>query len=357
MRSAEEGYIHPLQVVDKLPTKRKIFIKNSFLQLGYQLGIQERKIIKTIFKMISPEDDDFKTYRIKVKDFMDVTGMDEKSVYKMVKETLESLWNLRIQAIQYDNRGNQGETEMQWLITKTYWPKLGLVDVSLHPQLKSYLLGIKKMKKGEGGFSVILPEELEGATCKHTERLYELIKAEWKNSESEKKFDVTLEYLRFYMGFDKQPGVMEEDAKYKLPADFKKRVLDDAIKEINSDHIFTLFKVKCEAQKVGKKITYFTFTVTPRSQEDLQKFNMGNIPYDPETDLESDDIELTYETGNDVFVMLKIDEEILKSFRDRLLKFDTSISEIQMWANKYRRQTKSDEIFFNLNNPFISIPY
>ena len=81
MRSAEEGYIHPLQVVDKLPTKRKIFIKNSFLQLGYQLGIQERKIIKTIFKMISPEDDDFKTYRIKVKDFMDVTGMYEKSVY------------------------------------------------------------------------------------------------------------------------------------------------------------------------------------------------------------------------------------------------------------------------------------
>lgn len=366
MQLAEANYVHPLFVVDELPRKKKIFIKNSFLKLGWQLGIQQRKFIKSIFRMISPEDKDFKTYRIKVKEFMDITGMDEKSVYKAVKEILETLWELRINVIQIDDKGNQGETEIQWLITKTYWPNLGIVDVSLHPQLKSYLLGIKKMKKGEGGFSVILPEELEGATCKHTERFYELLKTEWKNSKDDVEVEFTLDFLRYSMGFDKQPGIMASDAKYKLPADFKKRVLDDASREINGDRIFTLFKLKerpeglIETVKTGKKITGFRAVITPRSQEDIRRFFIEELDYSFNEPLYEDmqliDTIEKVSSGDELIETVnlfepKINPDTFQNFAKRFARYQTTYDKVQEWAEKHDKENPDDNIFSKLNDP------
>ena len=94
-------------------------------------------------------------------------------------------------------------------------------------------------------------------------RLYELL-VQWKFSGKTKLFEIQT--------FRSQMGV--EDNEYKLLADFKKRVLNPSIKEINEK---TDLLVDFQQEKKGRTVIGFKFSVKLKERQSASKANIKTV--------------------------------------------------------------------------------
>ena len=70
-----------------LVTKSNFFIMNS----SYDLSVEEQKIILTLASMVQPNDEHFKVYKFKVKDFINLLGIENQNKYKSVPKITKDL--------------------------------------------------------------------------------------------------------------------------------------------------------------------------------------------------------------------------------------------------------------------------
>jgi len=70
-----------------LVTKSNYFIMNS----SYDLSLEEQKVILTLASMVQPEDEDFKPYKFRIADFMDLLGVEDKSKYTQIPNITKEL--------------------------------------------------------------------------------------------------------------------------------------------------------------------------------------------------------------------------------------------------------------------------
>ena len=70
-----------------LVTKSNYFIMNS----SYDLSLEEQKIILTLASMVQPDDDEFKTYKFKIADFMELLGVENQAKYTVIPKITKEL--------------------------------------------------------------------------------------------------------------------------------------------------------------------------------------------------------------------------------------------------------------------------
>ena len=110
-----------------LVTKSNFFIMNS----SYDLSLEEQKLILTLASMVQPTDEEFKSYKFKIKDFMKLLGVEDKSKYtktpKITKELMKKVFEIE-----------EGDTIIQtaWLCSATYKKGTGMVELEFSPKLK-----------------------------------------------------------------------------------------------------------------------------------------------------------------------------------------------------------------------------
>jgi plasmid replication initiation protein len=207
--------------MDTFKENRLVVKSNDLIEASYRLTLQEARIVLLLASMINRDDDGFKLYQIKVKDFAKFIGVDKnKNIYKQLAQITEKLGKRTLTIKKEDSL-----LQMSWLASSEYFYNEGYVELEFSDKLKPYLLQLKdRFTKYQLG-SVL---ELKSF---YSIRLYELLK-QW---EKLKTRTVEVHELRYALGIP--------DKKYKQYGHFKNRVLNPARKEIN-----------------GKTETYFDFT-------------------------------------------------------------------------------------------------
>ena len=80
---------------DYLVVKSNYFIMNS----SYDLSLEEQKVILTLASMVNPQDEEFKPYKFKISEFMELLGVDTKTKYveipKITKELMKKVFEIR----------------------------------------------------------------------------------------------------------------------------------------------------------------------------------------------------------------------------------------------------------------------
>jgi plasmid replication initiation protein len=192
---------------------------NKIIEAKYRLSVGEQRLIKLLVSMIEPDDEDFKTYRIAVKDLIGLLGLSDKDFYGKVKA-----WSKKLIGNVLIFRG-EGEEELQvaWLSSAKYKPKAGYVELEFSPKLKPFLLHLK------GHFTSYELGNIIRLKHVYSIRIYELLKQREKIGR--RKF--TVEELRELL--------MMEDEEYKQFCDFRRWVLKPAQKELaeKTDIYFT----------------------------------------------------------------------------------------------------------------------
>ena len=214
---------------------------NDLIEASYKIAsIGEGRLIRMLIAQISPNDEDFKTYRIATADFAKFFNITSKSVSEQVENAARALRDREIALISKGRRFYTG-----WLASAEYMDGQGYVEVTFHARLKPYLLGLK------GYFTQYELEKVVNFKSGYAVRLFELLKKEQFKADGKGYFKRSFEYeeLRDLLGIDVK--------EYTLFTNFKARIIDIATKEINANPDISIIKV--DYPKTGRKVSHVVF--------------------------------------------------------------------------------------------------
>lgn len=207
----------------KLPPSSLIVTQsNKLVEARYNLPLGEQRLILTMIARIQPDDEDFKEYRIDVKEFSDFLGIDRNSVYREFHKIQKSIVS-RVLVFYEDD----GPLVVGWVSSAKYLKNEGAVLLTFDPKLKPYLLQLK------GNFTSSKLDMLLSFKSQYTMRLYNLL----KQYEALSAREIDLKILREMLGIKEQ---------YDLYSNFKNRILEPVKKELEqkSDIYFEYDEVK-----------------------------------------------------------------------------------------------------------------
>ena len=176
--------------------------------------------------------------------------VSRQSAYEAILNAEKTLFERRFSFLTKDNR----VVKSRWVQRVKYLEDQASIEVILTYDVVNE---ITRIDGYEQFFTQYLLEQTASMSSAYSVRLYELL-VQWKTSKNTPVFEL--------MHFREQLGV--EPTEYKLMSDFKKRVLNVAVKEINET---ADLKVSYEQKKEGRKIVGFKFKVLEKEKPNNKK--------------------------------------------------------------------------------------
>ncbi|WP_180081696.1 MULTISPECIES: replication initiation protein RepM [unclassified Acinetobacter] len=176
--------------------------------------------------------------RIDALRYADVFGTTRQNAYIRMKEAEETLFNRRFSFFDEDGK----LVKSRWISQVKYLDNEGAIEIVFTPAV---VQGISRINGVKEFFTQYLLSQTAQLKSVYSSRLYELL-IQWKSTG--KTPIINLEDFRAQLGI--------EENQYKLMSDFKKRVLDLAINDINEK---TDIKVTYQQHKKGRSISGFSF--------------------------------------------------------------------------------------------------
>lgn len=225
---------------------------NNLITASYDLTLQEQKLILTLASMVQPKDTDFKEYEFKIKDFMDLLGLEDKSKYtqipKITKELMKKVFEIR-----------EGEDILQlsWLSSARYNEGSGIVILKFDSSLKPYLLQLSEF------YTKYRLENILQLKSKYSLRIYELL----KSNQYLGTYEISLEDLKEMLG--------ATEKSYSVYQNVKNRIILRAQKELKekTDISFTFTEIKFK-----RKVSAIKFYINKNKIENESKIIEPETP-------------------------------------------------------------------------------
>lgn len=228
--------------------ERSVTKANELIQKSrFSLSAQQQKIVLFLISQINYWDEDFKLYTFSISEFCRVCGIERPGgkgyveLKAAIKEIADkSLW------VRLDN-GKQ--TLLRW-IEKPYIDEgKGTVEIRLDKDMKPYLL---QLRENFTKYELIYTLRFRS---KYSIRLYELIRSLQYHDLEELGCQFTVEQLKALL----------DGEEYKEYRDFKRRVLNMAVGEVNR---YSDRDVSYVEQKQGRKVTGVVFAIKAKSLQE-----------------------------------------------------------------------------------------
>ncbi len=250
---------------------------NQLLEASYLLELNEQRLILYVMSQIKKGDVDFKLCRIKAKDFADFFQIEQSNVYQLLKDASDSLTKKNITFEDPDNKKNY--KYISWVASAEYVD--GVLEIELSDKLKPYLLELKD------NFTQFSISDIIKFKSLYSIRLYQLF-MQYKKIGSR------------YYSVSELKKVLAVDTKYPRYANFKNKVINVAIKEINEN---SGLNITLAEDKQGRKVVGLKFKI---DSGDVRKDDIQQ-----ETSIESNESNNT----NDLLMDYQI-EVLRKMFKD-----------------------------------------
>jgi plasmid replication initiation protein len=246
-------------------SKNKLIVKSNYIvEASYKLSLGEQRVIYVLTSMIKPDDKEFKTYRLTVKEFAEILGTKSKDMYAQVARYVEGLRDRDLTIIK-----EKSILKTKWLSSAEYFIDDGYVELCFDPKLKPYLLMLKER------FTKLSLDRMVSFKSQYSGRIYELLKQYEKIGERVFRLDELKSLLG--IGFD-------EYTHYGL---FKQRILSKAKEEINTD---SDLQIEFEEIKTRRKVTDLKFYIKSNKSEALSEISATSLQSE-EDQIEDLDIE------------------------------------------------------------------
>jgi len=227
-----------------------VYKSNSLVEASYRLSVAEQRIVLACISQVphgEPVTDEV-MYSVSVRDIAELSETDSGTTYRDLEEATLRLKRreLRIEKEANSNAKRKKVLICGWVQSVLYIENEGRVDLRFNKDMLPYLTELSAQ------FTKYKLKAVAKMDSAYAVRLYELL-VQWQ---SKGKREVSVDWLRetFQLG-DKYPAIK----------DFKKRVIDIAVSQINEHSDLT---VRYEQRKTGRNVTHFTFTFAPK--EDAQ---------------------------------------------------------------------------------------
>ena len=203
------------QATSPIPASTAVVVRhNKLIESKHFLSLPERRFVLWIVSQIKPEDADFHLYRMSVVDFIRFAGLEPSDEY--YSRIVEMADNLTKRNLGIKDDQSQKYSFFPWFHRIDYKWGAGTIEAILHPDLKPYLLQLKEQ------YTAITLEYALLLRSGYAHRIYDFL----KQYQSLGSRTVPLADLREMLAIHAR--------EYPRYADFRKRVLETAQREINA---------------------------------------------------------------------------------------------------------------------------
>ena len=223
---------------------------NALIEASYMLDLAEQRLILLAILEAREQQTLIQAgslLRIHASNYVNQFDVEKHTAYKVLKDAVKGLYEAGFAYSKADERtGKIGHYKSRWVDKIGYIDELGCVDLVFASDV------IPLITRLEQRFTEYDIKQVSNLQSKYAVRLYELI-IQWRSTGKTPMID--LQDLRNRLGLS--------DSEYNRSDNFKRRVLDLAIKQINDN---TDIKATYEQHKQGQKIEGFTFKFTVKAK-------------------------------------------------------------------------------------------
>ena len=223
--------------------KTELVVKdNALINASYNLDLVEQRLILLAIvearesgKGINAND----PLTVHAESYINQFGVHRNTAYQALKDACDDLFARQFSYQSLSEKGNVVNHKSRWVSEVAYIDNEAIVQLIFSPAIVPLITRLEEQ------FTKYEIQQISNLSSAYAVRLYEILIA-WRSSGSTPIIPLT--------DFRKKIGVL--DSEYKRMYDFKKYVLDIAIKQINEHTDIT---VKVEQHKTGRSITGFSF--------------------------------------------------------------------------------------------------
>lgn len=218
-----------------MPNDLVVVKANSLIEASYRLSIDEVRILALTIGTMDPKSNQ-KIFDFTVADFVrEFPEISQDNAYKQIQAAIKRIYDRSVKT-----EDKERITEFRWVSSRTYFKKEGRFRIAMTDEVMPYLTQLK------GQFTQYQLKHIAYFNSAHSIRIYELI-TQYRSIGSR---EITVEKLKEWL---------QVEESYSRWNNFKARVLDPAISEINEKS--DLF-VEYEPIKKGRKVTGIEFSIT-----------------------------------------------------------------------------------------------
>ena len=243
--------------------KNSLVVKdNALINASYNLELTEQRLI--MLAIINARESgqgitaDSKL-EIHASDYAKLFNVSIDASYKALKEAVNNLFNRQFSyTAEYKRTGKTGVVRSRWVSRIFYVDDLALLEITFAPDV------VPLVTRLEEHFTSYQAKQVAHLTSKYATRLYELLIA-WREVGKVPQIEIST--------FRNRLGLLENE--YTAMSDFKKRVLEPSIKQINEHTDIT---VTYEQHKKGRLISGFSFKLKQKQQPKIEVKHDPNTP-------------------------------------------------------------------------------
>lgn len=235
---------------------------NALINASYNLELTEQRLI--MLAIINARESgqgitaDSKL-EIHASDYAKLFNVSIDASYKALREAVNNLFNRQFSyTAEYKRTGKTGIVRSRWVSRIFYVDDLALLEITFAPDV------VPLVTRLEEHFTSYQAKQVAHLTSKYATRLYEILIA-WREVGKVPQIEIS--------EFRNRLGLLDDE--YTAMHNFKKRVLEPSIKQINEHTDIT---VTYEQHKRGRAISGFSFRFKQKAQPKIEK------PVDPKRD-------------------------------------------------------------------------
>ena len=237
---------------------------NALINASYNLELTEQRLI--MLAIINARESgqgitaDSKL-EIHASDYAKLFNVSIDASYKALREAVNNLFNRQFSyTAEYKRTGKTGVVRSRWVSRIFYVDDLALLEITFAPDV------VPLVTRLEEHFTSYQAKQVAHLTSKYATRLYELLIA-WREVGKVPQIEIG--------DFRNRLGLLESE--YTAMSDFKKRVLEPSIKQINEHTDIT---VTYEQHKKGRLISGFSFRF--KQKQEAKKIESKRDPNTPD---------------------------------------------------------------------------
>lgn len=235
----------------KFNRELSVYKSDEMIQKGrYNLSVQEQRTILYAISKIKPEDTYLTEYTFDINEFYRIIGWEKQSYTEfkaMLKGLSDKSWWAEI-----DDNGT--ESVLRWFSTVKSNKRSGKVTVKFHEDMMPFLL---QLTESDSFYTFYNLKYILPMSSKHSPRLYEILKSYQKNN------------MQWFFDIDELKKKLCCE-NYKNFKDFRLRVLEPAVEEINK---FTDICIDYDIKKDGRRVSKIVFYFDNKTKDEMFDVN------------------------------------------------------------------------------------
>lgn len=226
----------------------------ALVNAAYSLTLAEQRLILLAVADAAGQPDVLKDMTVYAEQYADRFKVTRQAAYMALGEASKQLFERRFSYERTSSKGRPRQVVSRWIQRIEYGESEGLVKLRFADDVIPLLTDLQRR------FTYYALGQIADLTSVHAVRLYELLIA-WRSTGKTPVFDVT--------DFRQKLGI--EPDEYLRMDNFKRRVLDSSIKQINEHTDIT---AEYEQHKRGRTITGFSFKFSVKAERDPNTVDM-----------------------------------------------------------------------------------